>query len=145
MPGQGPEGFNLLPDVLVRELSAHLHSPDKRVPTLEPWAGAIGWPVLLQTFGASVLAPTAFTAIAQALSMMITDTWPRVVPMVMHTVSGNLRAKISTAVLVAILAGGTVGMDVIASQLSSEIAHTDRSQPAPVSPNTGFQVASRAL
>ena len=76
--------------------------------------------------------------------MMITDTWPRVVPMVMHTVSGNQRAKIATAVLVAILAGGAVGMDVIASQLSSEIAHTDRSQPALVSPNTGFRVASRA-
>ena len=77
--------------------------------------------------------------------MMITDWWLRMVPMVRHSVIGDLRAKIPTTVLVAILAGGTVGMDVIASQLSNEIAHTDRSQPAPVSPNTGFQVASRAL
>ena len=30
MAGQGPEGFNLHSDVLVRELSAHLHS---RIPT----------------------------------------------------------------------------------------------------------------
>jgi hypothetical protein len=46
MPGQVPEGVDLLPDGLVRELSAHLHSAHKRAFTLEPSTGATGGPTL---------------------------------------------------------------------------------------------------
>ena len=39
MPGEGPEGVDLLPDVLVRELSAHLHCPRWQISRVIPAQG----------------------------------------------------------------------------------------------------------
>jgi hypothetical protein len=53
----------------------------------------------------------------------------------------NSRAKITALALVVSLVGGTVGMDVVASSLSREIAKTDRSAPVLVAPSTGLRSA----
>jgi hypothetical protein len=52
------------------------------------------------------------------------------------------RVKITALALVVSLVGGAVGMDVVASHLSSEIAKTDRSAPVLVAPTTDFRATS---
>ena len=49
------------------------------------------------------------------------------------------RVKITALALVVSLVGGTVGMQVVASHLSSEIGKADRSAPVLVTPSTGLR------
>jgi hypothetical protein len=52
------------------------------------------------------------------------------------------RVKITALALVVSLVGGTVGMEIVASHLSSEIVKTDRSAPVLVAPSPGLGATS---
>ena len=77
----------------------------------------------------------AFTAGSQPLAMTVTDGWRRMVTMAEHT-TRRIRSKSVAMALVALLVGGTAGIDAVASQLSREI-RAGQVSPVPAAPNTG--------
>lgn len=69
--------------------------------------------------------------------MMTTATGPRLVAMIARLVTGKLRRSTASIALVALLVGGTAGIDAIGSHLSGEAGRPELSSPAPAPPTTG--------
>ena len=72
----------------------------------------------------------SFTVDSQPRPTPVTERGLRLMTMAEDAKRRNLSAKVMTTALVVSLVAGTVGIDVAASRLSSEGAHTDRSAPA---------------
>ena len=58
----------------------------------------------------------------------------------------HLRTKLVTAALIVSLVGGTLAIDIVASQLSSEVGRTDRSSlPTPAASTLGQRESFRTF
>jgi len=69
--------------------------------------------------------------------MTVTGEWWRVMTMAEHDTTRRFRSKSAAMALVALLVGGTAGIDAVASQLSREIPRAVQVSPVPTAPSSG--------